>query len=303
MADTRSFTGGQFAFMADGSEFLGFVKKVSGGTAKAEVATHNLGPVQLQKKHISTISFEDITCEVGMGMAKGMYEWIQATFEQGTVSKSGEIHACNQEGKSMAIREYRDAHIGEVAMPALDGSSKEPAYMTLKLSPEEIKYLPGSGAKIEGKVAPATKKWLCSNFRFELGSLPCARVAKIDAWTWKAKIAKDEVGQYRIATKHVCAVEVPNLKLTISTADIKEWQDWHKAFLVDGNCSEAEEQSGSITFLAPNLKDELGRVELMNVGILSLENEGFEANKEGVSRFTVELYVEQMKFHIKESDA
>ena len=303
MADTRSFTGGQFAFMADGSEFLGFVKKVSGGTAKAEVATHNLGPSLLQKKHISTISFEDITCEVGLGMAKAMYEWIQATFDQGTVSKSGEIHACNAEGSSMAVREYRDALITEVAMPALDGSSKEPAYMTLKISPEEIKYLPGTGAKIEGKIAPATKKWLCSNFRIDLGKLPCARVSKIDAWTWKAKTTKDEVGQFRIATKHVSAVEVPNLKLTISTADIKDWQDWHKSFLIDGNCSETDELSGSITFLSPNLKEELGRVELQNVGMVSMENEGFEANKEGVSRFTVELYVEQMKFHIEESDA
>ena len=303
MAEARSFTGGQFALMTDGSDFLGFIKKVSGGTAKAEVATHNLGPAQIQKKHISTINFEPITFECGLGMAKGCYEWIQQSFDQQNASKSGEIHACNQKGESMAVREYRDAHISEVSMPALDGASKEPAYMTIKLAPEEIKYLPGTGQKIEGTIAPATKKWLCSNFRFELGSLPTARVAKIDSWKWEAKVIKDEVGQFRIPTKHVSSVVVPNITLYISTADIAPWQDWHRSFLIEGECTEADELTGAITFLAPNLSDELGRVELQNVGMVSLENEGFEANKEGVSRFKVELYVEQMRFVIDEADA
>lgn len=302
MAD-RTFTGGRFGLMVDGSEFLGFVKKMSGGNAKAELSQHQLGPDNLIKKNISTISFEDITIDVGMGMTKGFYEWIRAAFDNSHISKNGEMHACDFDGKSMSIREFRDAHISEVTIPALDGSSKDNAYMTIKISPEEIKYLPGTGSEIASKIAPATKKWLCSNFRFELGDLKCERVAKIDSFTWKMGVIKDEVGAFRIPTKHPAKVEVPNLKLTISMADVKPWQDWHRAFVVEGLCDEGSELTGAITFLGPDLKEELGKIDLINVGIISLETGGQEANKEEPARFTVELYVEAMKFTYMASDA
>ncbi len=303
MAGDRTYTGGRFAFLTDGGEMLGFVKKFSGGTMKAEVGTHQLGPSLIQKKNITTISYEDMTVEVGMGMSKGMYEWIRAAFDMGHVKKSGEVHALDFDMNSKSIRQFRDTQITEVTLPACDGSSKDPAYMTIKMKPEEIIYTPGTGSQVTGKIAPATKKWLCSNFRFELGDLPTSRVAKVDSFTWKLAIAKDEVGQFRIPTLHACKVEVPNLKVTMSMADSKLWEDWHRSFLIDGNCGEDAELSGSITYLAPDLKEELGRIDLMNVGILSMQTADSEANKEEVARFTVELYVEQMKFEYLVSDA
>ncbi len=302
MAD-RTFTGGRFGIMVDGSEFLGFVKSLKGGIIKGELSQHQLGPENIIKKNISTISYEDITIEVGMGMTKGFYEWIRAAFDNAHITKSGEMHACDFDGNSMSVREFRDAHIAEVTVPALDGSSKDNAYMTIKISPEEIKYLPGTGSAVAGKIAPATKKWLCSNFRFELGDLPCERVAKVDSFTWKMGVIKDEVGAFRIATKHPAKVEIPNLKLTISMADVKPWEDWHRSFVIEGNCAEDAELTGSITFLAPDLNEELGRIDLLNVGIISLETGGQEANKEEPARFTVEVYCEAMKFNYLVSDA
>lgn len=303
MANERTYTGGRFAFLVDGGEMLGYVKKLEGLNIKAEVGTHQLGPSLIQKKNITTISYEDGTVEIGMGMSKGMYEWIRAAFDMAHVSKSGEVHAVDFDMNSKSIREFRDAQITEVTMPALDGSSKDPAYMTVKFKVEEVIYRKGTGSKVAGKIAPATKKWLCSNFRFELGSLPCTRVAKIDSFTWKLALAKDEVGSFRIPTLHPCKVEVPNLKLTISMADYEPWADWHRSFLIEGNCGEDAELTGSITYLAPDLKEELGRIDLMNVGIISMQNASNEANKEEVARFQVECYVEQMKFEYLVADA
>jgi hypothetical protein len=270
---------------------------------KAEVGTHQLGPSLIQKKNITTISFEDMTVEVGMGMSKGMYEWIQAAFDMGHIKKSGEVHALDFDMNSKSIREFRDTQITEVTMPACDGSSKDPAYMTIKMKPEEIIYKPGTGSQVAGKIAPATKKWLCSNFRFELGALPCSKVAKIDSFTWKLALAKDEVGAFRIPTLHACKVEVPNLKVSISMADSKPWEDWHRSFLIDGNCGEDAELGGSITYMAPDLKEELGKIDLIQCGIISMQTVDTEANKEEVARFQVELYVEQMKFTYLVSDA
>ena len=135
------------------------------------------------------------------------------------------------------------------------------------------------------------------------GDLPCSRVAKIGSWTWKQGVIKDEVGQFREATRHPAKVEVPNLKVTISQADIEPWQEWHKSFVIDGKCADEDELSGSITFLAPDLVTELATIELVHVGVMSLEAGGGEANKEEVARFTVELYVEEMKFNYAVADA
>jgi hypothetical protein len=303
MADKRSYTAGRFALIKDGSENLGFVKSLKGAAIKGEVAVHQLGPDHLQKKHLATIKHEPFDVEVGMGMSAGFYEWIRASFDNACVAYNGEIVACNFDGKVQSRKEYYNALITEVTLPALDGSSKEPAYMTVKIEPEYYRMMPGDESQIEGKIAPATKKWLCSNFRIEIGDLPCDRVAKVDSFTWKQSIVSDEVGKFREPIKVPAKVEVPNLKLSISMADIGEWQQWHRTFVIDGQCAESDELSGMITFLGPDLKEELASITLQNIGIISLETQGAEANKEEVARFDVELYVEQMKFDYKVKDA
>ena len=302
MAKTRSFVSGRFAFLLDGPGMLGFVKKFSGGTIKAEVASHDLGPDNIQKKHIVVIIYEPITVEVGMGMSASFYEWIRVAFDRGYVTKIGEIHACKFHYKSISVREFLAAHISEVTIPALDGSSKVPAYMTVKIDPERIRYRKGDGSRIQGKIVPPAKKWLCSNFRFTLGNLPCSRVTKIDSFTWKLGVIMDEVGQFRVPTKHPAKVEVPNLKLTISMADFEPWWDWYRSFVIEGQHAEGDELTGAITFLAPDLKNELAEIELLNVGIISLQEFWQESTKKEVARFTVELYVEKMTFNYKAPD-
>jgi hypothetical protein len=51
------------------------------------------------------------------------------------------------------------------------------------------------------------------------------------------------------------------------------------------------------------MSDELGEVELQNVGFKKFSDEDREANSEKISRFSVELYVEKMKFKLTAFDA
>ncbi|HET6610718.1 MAG TPA: hypothetical protein VFG83_01960 [Kofleriaceae bacterium] len=303
MADTRSYAGGRFGLVVDGSEFLGYVKSVSGGNIKAEVAVHQLGPDNVQKKHIIGVNHEAFKIDVGMGMSKGFYEWIRQSFDRSHMAKSGELVACDFDYKAQSVREFTDALITEVTIPALDGSSKDPAYMSVTFEPERIRYRKGDGNQISGTVAPATKLWQCANFRFELGDLPCSRIAKIDSFTWKQGVTKDQVGQFREATKHPTKVEVPNLKLTGSMADVEKWQEWHRTFVIEGKCAEGDELTGAITFLGPDMEQELARIEISHVGIISLQQAQQEANSEKIAQFEVELYVEEMKFNYSVADA
>ena len=294
----ESLIGGGFAIALDGSGFLGLLQSFSGGNIRGDVAINQSERDNIQKKHLSGISYEPFTLEVGMGMSAGFYEWISSSFNTGYVTRTGEIHTCDFDYSCKSVRQFVDAYISEVTIPELDGSSKDPSYMTVKLDPERINYTERSGTQITGKVAIATKKWLTSNFRMELGDLPCALVAKIDSFTWKQSVIGDDaVGAFRDPLLGTAQADVPNLRFTISMVDVRAWQDWHNSFVIEGRSSDADERTGRIVFLGPDMQEELASIDLLNVGIFSLETLGQEAGKDEVATFTVELYVEQMKFN------
>src|SRR5690606_41731778 len=94
MANARSYTAGRFALDLDGA-IAGYVKSVTGGNIKGEVAVHQLGPENIQKKHLATITHEPFTLEVGMGMTKAFNEGIRASIDKGYVTKSGWMIASN----------------------------------------------------------------------------------------------------------------------------------------------------------------------------------------------------------------
>ena len=296
MAGKRSFSAGRFAFGIDG-EFAGYIKSVKGGVIKgSDVVKHNLGTSFYQKKHISTITHEALTMEIAMGMGKSMWDWVKASFDKGFVQKTCDLWAADFNHKVQALRVFNDAYIKKVTVPTCDGKDKNPGYFTIEIDPTTIRYEKGDGSEIKGEENANAKKWLCSNFRFELGTLPCDRVAKVDSFNWEQKIVKDEVGMFREAMKEPASLEVSNLKLSISLADLDPWAEWHKTFVIDGKCTDGDELTGSLTFLGPDLEEELATITFKHVGIISLEQQGVEANKEDIARFDVELYVEEVAF-------
>ena len=188
-------------------------------------------------------------------------------------------------------------------MPKLDGSSKDAAYFDITFEPERVRWAKGGGNDIRSKVGPKQKAWLCSNFRVEIGDLPCSRVASVDSFTWKCAIAADQIGIHREATKHPAKVTVPDLKLSISMADHQLWADAARAWFVDGMHEESNEMDGRIVYLGPDMKKELGEITLMNVGFKKFSKDDLEANSEKIARFSAELYVEKMAFKIAEFDS
>src|SRR5688572_31388516 len=49
-----------------------------------------------------------------------------------------------------------------------------------------------------------------------------------------------------------------------SDLDHQAWADAAKKWFIDGERLESHEMQGSITFLGPDMKQELGRIDLMN---------------------------------------
>lgn len=304
MAGERSYTQGRFSVDVDGAN-VGYLKSISGvGTLEAEIATHDLGPDKQQKKHVANTKWAPAKCEIGIGMGKSMYDWMKGSLDKKHIQKNGAVHLGDFDHKAMQSITWYGGLITEVTVPKMSGDSKDAAYFTVGFEYEYAEWAKGGGESISAKMGPKQKNWLCSNYKLEIGGLPCERVASIDSFSWKCTTKKDEVGSTAShrQTLHPAKITIPDLKLSISSADKTIWADAARAWFVGGNHGEAQEMTGRLVFLGPNMKDELGEINFMNVGFKKFAGSDLKGGDESVARFNVELYCEQMEFKIKEFD-
>lgn len=298
----RGYTAGRFALDIDGVN-VGYLKKFSGLHMEGDIVTNDLGPDNVQMKHMSNMKWTPAKATIGIGMGKSMYDWIQAAFDKGYITKNGSFTSADFNYKAQSRLDFMNALITSVTVPKLDGSSKESAYFDLEFEAEQVRWAKAGGEDIRGKIGPKQKAWLCSNFRIEISGLPCERIASVDAFTWKCAVAPDQIGIFRESTKHPAKVTVPDLKFTISNADHDAWSKVAKKWFIDGQHKDEHHHNGRIVFLDPNMKDELGEITLDGVGFKKFGQEDAEANSEKIKRFTVEMYVEKMRFKINQYDA
>ena len=267
-------------------------RSLEGGEVYGELVSAQ-GPDGTTKKQIGKVSFSDIVAQVG---ADGLREWISQAWAGKPMPRNGSIITADVNYKSTTERQFRDALITETTIPTLDGASKDAGYLTVRLTPAAVVSRKGTGADVRGTVAPKRTMWLRSNFRFELDGLPTGRVARIDSFTVRTLAIGSPTGEVR-KVQSVGAVQFPNLRLSISQADLEPWAQWAESFIAQGQNDDNAEKKGAVVLLSPNMKDELGRITLSNCGILSLTQPG--SASESIPRFEVELYCERMAMENK----
>ena len=297
MADERLSAGRHFALDIMGAN-AGFLRKFDGLAMEADIVTDDLGPKNIQKKHVANFRWTPAKATTGIGMGKEMYNVVRRAFEGQPEAFDGTLHVADFNDKIQSSLSFTGAIMTSVTVPKLEGSSKEAAYFDLEWEAETVRWLKGDNSDIR---RPNTKEkaWLCSNFRFEMGSLPCSRVATVHSFTWKCGVVRDPLGE---PTKRPAKVTIPDIKIEVSMADYDAWLQAATKWFVDGQHDENDEMSGAIVFLAPDLKTEIGRVTLENCGFARFTHGTFEANSEKVARFSCEFYVESMKFVIRNED-
>src|SRR5204863_2949834 len=115
----------------------------------------------------------------------------------------------------------------EVTIPACDGSVKDPAFLGLKLVPEETKDLPAQGSVAEFNTRDLrARSWSPSHFRLKINGVDCTRVSKIESFTIKVKVVEFQPGQERIPVLVPTGVEFPNLKITVLASQAETWKSW-----------------------------------------------------------------------------
>jgi hypothetical protein len=283
--------------MLDGMKTAGFLKSVDGGAIKKEVVVEKVGPDNVARKNLGTISYSPFDVQLGFAMSPGVYDWINASWQKAYTRKNGAIVACNFNYEAMSMREFFNACVTETTIPKMDGADKNACYMGIKIDPETIRYKPGDKNKVAGEFGSKgeQKKWLPCNFRFEMDGMPCKKVNVVESFKITQKNVRDSIGDALDYELEPASVEFPNLKFTLAQTDAQAWLDYFDSFCIQGNQGTDAEKTGALVFLAPNGKDELGRVTFENCGIFSLSDKKADVGTDEIKRIEIEMYCEVMK--------
>jgi phage tail-like protein len=295
MAGTR-FAAGRFALELDGT-MCGFLKSVEGGAISAEVIVEALGTSTFPKKHIGPPKYEELVLGLDLSLDKLVYQWLADTLAGKHVRRDGSITATDSRLKAVSERQFFDALVTEVTIPAADAASKEPGVLTVKLAPELLRAKAGSRATTKVAAAKA-KSWLPANFKLEIDGLDGTKVTKIEALSFKVRAAEDDIGEQRIATKEPTSVEIPNLRITLPESASQTWTAWFDDFVVKGLSGDEHEKDGKLSFLTPDRKSTLAEVRFFNLGIFRLEPEPRAVDVETIARIRAELYCERMELQV-----
>ncbi len=289
----RSYVSGNFFLTLNGVK-TGVIKSVDGGGISAEVINEPQGPNYFTKKRIGQPKYEDFAIQVGFSNGKQLYDWIQQTWNMARPRVSGSIISADYNWDAKSERQFTNALLTETTIPAMDGTSKEPAYITLKFAPEFIRSVKASGKLTAEKMEQ--KIFLPSNFRLQIDGLDCSKVTKIESFTVKQGVASKDIGSARDSQKEPGKLEFPNLKITIAETAAQSFIDWHENFVIKGNNNDSKEKNGSLTLLSPDRKTEFAKIEFFNMGIFRIQPDKAQANTDQIKRLTIELYVERMTY-------
>ena len=290
------YSAANFSLNLDGLN-AGALHAVEGGAAVAEVVVVKAGQDNIAKKHVAGIKYEELSFDVGLG-STSVIDWIAAAWRGQSSRKNGSVYIADHNYNVVSERQFTNALISSTTVPALE-PGKKALLFRVTLAPEQIREGSGSG-KVQGSMGKV-KQAVASNFRFELGDLETSFVQRIEPFTVGQKVIEDQAGEMRVPTKQAGTVEFSNLKITMSLRSYPGWAKWNDEFLVRGNNGDDQEKNGAIVFLDPTLKNELGRINLSNCGLVRLGGDRQEAMKETLRGFTAELYCEQMELSVKGS--
>ena len=293
MPNQNTHAGGHYALDIDGTP-VESLRSISGLDMLADVALDVPAPGAMPGKHVANVSWTPGKASIGMGMGKGMYEWIKNSFDQGAATANGTLATADFNFKKRSVLTFAEASLTSITVPRLDGASKDAGAFEIEFEAERVRVAKGDGADIRAVSGTRQQPWLCANFRFELGALPCARVASIESFTWRCTPGAGSAFQPTARS----TISVPDLRVAISAADYDAWAEAAQRWFVDGQHLEGDEMSGLITLLTPDLQTPLGAITLSHVGFKRFSQLPPTGGGDALYRFTVDLYVERMSLRL-----
>ena len=296
----RAYSAAHFALELDNNQQVGLFRSIEGGSIKADVMTYQNGANYDRWRQLGKPKFEDIKIQTGMSMSEPFYNWISNFFTGVPDRKNGAIVAADFNYNERARREFKEAMIKELTFPKLDGQDKNPAYMTVALSVEEIVVLPGKGTKLADAVGTENQKlWASCNFSFNLDGFEaaCKRISKIDSFTIKQNILEYHMGSQRAPIKTPSQIEFPQITFYVPEVDAEPFLKRFKERGVDGALRGGAQKAGElIVFDADEAKNQLFSLQFFGADIANVQPDKADASSEEIKQVKIDLYTERMEF-------
>ncbi len=289
MAQASAYGAAYNRLEIDGND-AGPLRSVEGGDPYGEVVQVAGGAGSVTDKRIGALHYADIAIECRLVPSGPLADWIRAWLGGNLLWHSGAIVEFDRDFRETSRFPFR-ATIREVEFPALDANRREPAYLTVRLAPEETERQTGSGAmqpKDAGMIRGApTKPPRSCDFRLHIDDLETKPVSEVGPLVVRQVIGEPMVGEAR-EYERPRWLEIGDLVVTLPEAD--DWYDWRDAFIVRGTGPEARERSGRLEYLSQDGKDVLARIEFSGLGIHSLVRERSEEGAPAVRRVRASMY-------------
>ncbi|HEX5062948.1 MAG TPA: phage tail protein [Kofleriaceae bacterium] len=297
MADKLAYTAGHFELLIDGAKQTTYLKSLDGGFWGHSAVDEAIGTENKRIKHSAVADVEPISVEIGMAGSTSVMKWIQDSWDKNYQQRSGQINHANFNMETVFEHEFSDALITETTFPALDGASKDAAYLKVKFQPKAVatrkvfksqKLSPIGGLK--------QKQWTCSAFRLNIDGIDDAIYTnKIESFTIKQTVKKLFTGMHRDIELCPTKIEFPNISATISLEKADGILAWYDKYVVKGKKDPAAQKGGSLEFLTPNRDKTLFRVTFAAMGLLKAAIVQSTANSDQIKRVKFDMYVGEMK--------
>lgn len=242
-----------------------------------------------------------LTIQAGGGMSPALYSWIETSLNSSASRRHGAIIPGGFNSQATPRIDFSSALITEVAFPSWDASSKDAAYLSIKLSPGKVTYQKSKG----GKRPPPPHKsrgWLASNYRFMIQGMEkaSAYVLRIEPLVMKllppAKVSRREPRALSLSAKWA----ISPLEITVPMPHGQPFVDWANIEMIQG--SNAKTKNAQLQILSPDLKTPLLILNFKSLGIMQVSVSPLEAGSEKVSTMKVKMAVESMKINITSTD-
>jgi hypothetical protein len=295
--DNRAYTAGHFELQIDGHATTAYLKSIDGGWTKAHVVDEPVSHTSDRIKHSSVTDIDPITIDFGISGSSDILRWIEGSWKRKYDRRNGSVAHADFNLKKTYEQEFREALIVETSFPALDGSSKDAAYMKIKVQPEYAREKKLSGNEIaKGALGKKQKMWMASCFRFSIDGVDGMQFTnKIEAFTIKQGIKKLYTGEERFPQIEPTKLEFPNISGTIALAYADGLLEWHRQYVQKGQSYPKATKTGTLEFLTPARDKTIFALHLYDVGVLSAPMVQSQANQDAIKRVKFELYVGRME--------
>jgi hypothetical protein len=201
----------------------------------------------------------DVECETGMSRA--FYDWLKGSFGTGGARKDGAIVSTDYDYHELYRLNFSHANLTDVTFPALDAASKDAAFLSFKVNPEQLRRTAAAGSATSKLAADAgvQKRWLPSNFKLTIPAVDCKNVSKIES--------------VRIGGPQTLIV-------TLAESHQAEFVQWVKV---------GASKSATLEYLEPNLQAPFFTLTFGGVAPTKIEPEKIAGGASGIKRVTVTL--------------